>query len=79
MNGSFIAEGKRLPRCLKDKCPIAFLTLEAVMQAAYDGSFSAEHIRRLEELITPYGGAYFDGFKQQAPLDKRKQPEWFQG
>lgn len=74
--GRFSSTGKHLARSLKNTCPEVFDVLEGLMQAAHNGRLDDGHIRQLENALDRLGGLLFDGYRMDAPNDKRSKPQW---
>lgn len=76
--GKFRSEGKHLARKLREFCPETLHDLENVMKAAHEDAFDSMHIRILENRLENLGGFLFDGYRLDAPKEKRANPLWRQ-
>jgi hypothetical protein len=75
-NRIFESSGKHLVRKLKQYLPELFNDLETIMLSSHTEDLKKEHIEKLEELMKPLGGLLFDGYRQNAPTDKRAEARW---
>ncbi len=74
----FVANGKHLAKRLQESCPALFESFEDIMKAAHTKRLGTEHIQKLDELLTSLGGHLFDGYKLDAPPDKRAKARWLE-
>jgi len=72
--GHWSAKGKAVPRRLREAdAPFAARFREA-FETLFVGKRSHEVIALVEDVLAPFGGFLFDGYKLDAPGDKRKTP-----
>ena len=77
MAGQFLGSGKHLARKLKNCDPAFAEALEAVMVRAHGPEgFATPDIGVLLSMLESLGGYLFDGYKQFAAREKRKEAVW---
>ncbi len=76
--GKFVSTGKRLARSMGESFPHILNVFEDVMLAAHADTISVAHIEELENMVDDFGGLLFDGYKRDAPKEKRSTPVWLQ-
>lgn len=74
--GQYISDGKHLARKLKSSFPSLLNDLEDIMRAAHTEGIARSHIQKLEDIARSLGGPLFEGYKQNAPANKRASPRW---
>jgi len=78
VGGQFLGSGKHLARNLKHCDPLFFDQLESIMLNAHADGVTPKDIILLQSLLQPLGGRLFDGYKQDAPSNKRSKVKWLE-
>jgi hypothetical protein len=75
-SGRFVSRGKHLARSLKE-CDAQFSEkLNEVMESAHRDGLSQAQVEKLAGLLEFAGGPLFDGYRQEASAERRKEAKW---
>lgn len=76
--GKFSSTGKHLARNLEEHCPMIFNTLENLMIQIHNRPVTPAQIKALKGIVEDLGGFLFDGYRRDAPKEKRSKPIWLE-
>lgn len=77
-DGRFAGRGKHLSRALARHRPALLAVLDASLAAACGPGIDLPEIAALDAALAECGGGVFDGFRQEAPADRRAAPRWLE-
>ncbi|MEA2952393.1 MAG: hypothetical protein QOD40_700 [Alphaproteobacteria bacterium] len=74
--GRFVSRGKHLARSL-EQCDAEFSKkLTGAMESAHRDGVSQTQVETISSLLESVGGALFDGYRQEAGAERRKEAKW---
>jgi hypothetical protein len=74
--GQWLGSGKTLPRLVERAAPDVSRLLEAAFEAFFSTGDRTGVVHVLQQILEPFGGELFDGFRSDAPVSfRRAAPE----
>jgi hypothetical protein len=72
--GAWLGSGKTLPRLVERAAPEIGLPLETAFEAFFTTGDRTGVLRVAQQILEPFGGELFDGFRSDAPASSRIAP-----
>jgi len=74
--GHWLGSGKTLPRLVERNAPDVSPLLEAAFDAFFKGGDRTDVLNLVQQILGPFGGELFDGFRSDAPASSRASAPW---